>query len=288
MVIRGKEESLSLIEYVRMLENRDSLARGNQVQAVLDAMNVETTIQKCHRPQIKNIIADFSPDSEKKLLFSAHYDVVKGTPGANDNASGVAVLLGLCQKLKDTRAPVRVVFFDREEAWLRTPILRLGLLGSLYYVLRTNTHNISAVYNLEFCGLGDCLGIWPIKNNETNLPAYECVTRAAMRLKLPFKSVHIPWPLLSSDHLSFRLRGISNAMTLSLIPVSQISAMEKSLAELNPWGFIGHRRPELPESLSSIHTANDISSRLSEDSLRRMLSLLLEIVGNYRCSGDTA
>ena len=68
---------------------------------------------------------------------------------------------------------MRVVFFDREEAWLRTPFFRFGLLGSLYYVWKANVQNISAVYNLEFCGWGDCLGIWPVRDQETGLPAFE-------------------------------------------------------------------------------------------------------------------
>lgn len=284
-VANQHESSVRLVEYVSALENKDNRARAKQVLVTLEALGIQSAIQECRWPRIMNIVVDFSPDSEEKqLLFSAHYDVAKGSAGANDNASGVAVLLGLCQKLKHVRAPVRVVFFDREEAWLRTPLLRLGLLGSLYYVWRASVQTISAVYNLEFCGLGDCLCIWPIRGKETNLPAFRCVTRAAARLALPFKSAHIPWVLLSSDHLSFRLRGISNALTLSLLPISQIPALEKSLAGLNPWRLIGHRRPTLPEPLSFIHTAKDTSSQLSEESLRLMLSLLLELIQSYNPS----
>lgn len=110
-----------------------------------------------------------------------------------------------------------IIFFDREEAWLRTRMLRLGLLGSLYYACKTNLRNIAAVYNLEFCGSGDFLAIWPVKVNETGIPAFKEVERAASRLALPFRPAHIPWPFLSSDHLSFRLRGFANALTSYLI-----------------------------------------------------------------------
>jgi aminopeptidase YwaD len=55
----------------------------------------------CRWPKIKNIIVDFLPQEPgKKRLFSAHFDAVKGSSGANDNASGAAVLLGLCLMLK--------------------------------------------------------------------------------------------------------------------------------------------------------------------------------------------
>ena len=76
------------------------------------------------------------------------------------------------EALQPAEAPVKIVFFDREEAWLRTPILRLGLLGSLCYAFTTNMKNISAVYNLEFCGVGDCLAIWPIGHKESTLSVF--------------------------------------------------------------------------------------------------------------------
>ena len=142
-----------LIEYIRILENRDSHARGEQVLSILTSMGLEPIIQACRWPRIRNIIVDFmSGSAVKRPLFSAHYDVTQGSPGANDNASGVSVLLGLCATLKRTPRPVRIVFFDREEAWFRTPFLRLGLLGSLYYIWKTGVKDVAFMCNLEFCG----------------------------------------------------------------------------------------------------------------------------------------
>ena len=271
------------MEYIRALENKDNRARAEQVLAALAALGIRPAIQECPWPRVTNIVVDFAPQSaEKQLLFSAHYDVVKTSPGANDNASGVAVLLGLCHELRYGRVPVRVVFFDREEAWLRTRMLRLGLLGSLYYAGKTNLRSIGAVYNLEFCGSGDFLAIWPIKARETELPALREVEKAASRLALPFKSVHIPWPFLSSDHLSFRLRGFANALTMSLLPRSQVPALERLLSRVSLSRLLAGRRPALPEPLSFIHSDKDTSSKLSENSLRLMLSLLLELIQSYR------
>jgi Zn-dependent M28 family amino/carboxypeptidase len=270
-------QSLPLKEHVRALENIKSPDRGQYIQDALQELGIETSLQECRRPKIKNIIVDFSPGSENQLLFSAHYDVVKGSAGANDNASGVSVLLGLCQKLKNIRVPVRVVFFDREEAWLRTPLLRLGLLGSLYYVWTLNARKISAVYNLEFCGLGDYLIIWPVRDKKAELPALERIASAARQLALPFKSIHVPLMLFSSDHLSFRLRGIPDAYTLSLLPKSQIQVLEQQLANLNLWKILGRGRFTLPEPLSFIHTDKDTSLQISENSLELMLSLLLQL-----------
>jgi hypothetical protein len=60
------------------------------------------------------------------ILVAAHYDTVTKSPGADDNATGVAAVLEVARLLGD-RATVRtlqVAFFDREE---------IGLLGSLAF-----------------------------------------------------------------------------------------------------------------------------------------------------------
>jgi Zn-dependent M28 family amino/carboxypeptidase len=103
-------DDLRLLEYVKALENQSNLLG------------------------INNIVVDLAPGKEGKvLLFSAHFDAVKGSPGANDNASGVAVLLGLCQRPKNVRIPVRVIFFDAEEGWLQTRFIKLGIVGSAVF-----------------------------------------------------------------------------------------------------------------------------------------------------------
>jgi len=282
MNIEGTSENFRLMGYVEALENKSNAARGEAVESALEALGINAEIQEWRFPRTKNLVVDFSPESkERRLLFSAHYDAVKNCPGANDNASSVAVLLGLCQYLRAAQAPVRVVFFDREEAWFRTPFIRLGLLGSLYYVLKNGKQNIEAVYNLEFCGLGDSLSIWPVKEKGENIPAVRNAEKAAAKLNLNVKPAHVPLFLLSSDHLSFRLRGISNSVTLSLLPAGQLPVLEQFVSSLSISRIISGHRPIMPGVLSHVHKASDDSSRLSEGSLRLMLSLLVEIIRNY-------
>ncbi len=281
MVDPEKTDALELFEYVKSLEGKESIARGNQVISILNSLGIKSNIQQNRFPRIRNIIIDFSSRKGKRLIFSAHYDKVNGSPGANDNASGVAVLLGLCRILKPQEAPVRVIFFDREEAWLRSRFLHPGLLGSLYYVFRNNLRDISAVYNLEFCGTGDCCTIWPIKNYQKDLAAYKAVERAAAALKLDLNAAHIPWLLFSSDHLSFRLKGLPNAVTLSLLPIEQIPAVKNLVSNLNLHRILSGRKPLLPGVLASLHTPEDTVSHLSEGSLKLMLSLLIDIIHDF-------
>lgn len=77
----------------------------------------------------KNIIARTNPDSKERIILGAHYDSKQianrdkpnlGLPvtGANDSASGTAVLLALADQISqrpDIKQGVDFVFFDAEE-----------------------------------------------------------------------------------------------------------------------------------------------------------------------------
>lgn len=80
------------------------------------------------------------------LILGAHYDGVAGMPAANDNASGLSVLLELARVLRDlpSDTEIRFVAFDAEED---------GLYGSQTYVeCLTNTQNIIGMLNFDMLG----------------------------------------------------------------------------------------------------------------------------------------
>lgn len=81
------------------------------------------------------------------ILIAAHYDGVPGSPAADDNATGVAVLLQLAQAFaeKPCRYPLRFVAFDMEE---------YGLLGSADYAsrLHQNGEKLRLMMSLEMLG----------------------------------------------------------------------------------------------------------------------------------------
>lgn len=267
-----------LIEIIQALEKLDNRGRMETIISNLENMRITPVIQESRLLNVKNIIVDFckEPDSSK-ILFSAHYDKVQGSPGANDDASGVSVLLGLCRELVRTRFPVRIVFFDREEAWFRTPILKLGLLGSLYYVFKEKREGIEEVYNLEFCGRGDVVTLWPVKEQEDSKTVNR-IEKAAGSLSLRSTKGHFPWYFITGDHLPFRLRGI-DAVTLSLLPGEKLTSLETSIKEHVARHSLD--RKSLPEPLSTIHSTEDNSTHLCEDSLQTMLSLTLGVVHSF-------
>lgn len=90
--------------------------------------------------------------AEEIVVIGAHYDTVAGTPGANDNGTGVAACLALARsfaKAKPERT-LRFVFFANEEP----PRFREESMGSLVYAraCREKQEKIVAMLSLETMG----------------------------------------------------------------------------------------------------------------------------------------
>lgn len=90
--------------------------------------------------------------TDKVIIVGAHYDSLSGTVGANDNASGVAVLLELARILKDEKLNTNIHFvaFANEEP----PYFKTEKMGSLVYAKKSRQQgiNIVAMYSLETMG----------------------------------------------------------------------------------------------------------------------------------------
>lgn len=105
-------------------------------------------------------LADLDPEKDRYLLLGAHYDTVVGSPGANDNASGVAVLLEVARVLaaRPARLPVVFVAFGAEEG--RPGPQHQSLGGSRHYAQGLTpeaARNLAAMINLDMIGRGDAL-----------------------------------------------------------------------------------------------------------------------------------
>jgi Zn-dependent M28 family amino/carboxypeptidase len=86
------------------------------------------------------------------VIVGAHYDSVAGSPGANDNGSGVAALLELARLFKDARLErtLRFVAFVNEEP----PFYHGDAMGSRQYARRSRERgeSIAAMFALETIG----------------------------------------------------------------------------------------------------------------------------------------
>jgi len=104
-------------------ESANNKKTASWIKEELESFGYEVGFQG----QFDNVVATSANDtSGPVLLVGAHYDSVPGCPGADDNASAVAVMLG-CARAVATLSEINVCFvaFNREED---------GFLGSADFV----------------------------------------------------------------------------------------------------------------------------------------------------------
>ncbi|MHC5756622.1 M28 family peptidase [Nostoc sp.] len=173
----------------------------------------------------------------KAILVGAHYDTVALSPGADDNASGVAVVLEVARLLGSRSTPrtLQLAFFDKEEA---------GLLGSQAFISKTaRLQNLSGAIVMDMVGYacythgcqkypaglpitppsdkGDFLAVvgdtehLPLLNafqNSQNIPSIALNKQQSnlppvLTLPIPLKGLLTP-DTLRSDHAPFWYQGI--------------------------------------------------------------------------------
>lgn len=112
---------------------------------------VAETFELEGRP-VHNLVVTLPGDTEEIVVIGAHYDTHPGSPGADDNASGVAALLELGRLLHGTRAKrtIRLVAFVNEEY----PFARTEAMGSVVHARRARARGdkITAMVSLESLG----------------------------------------------------------------------------------------------------------------------------------------
>jgi hypothetical protein len=113
----------------------------------------EYTVKNAKVRNVEIEIAGKKP--EEIVVIGAHYDSAPGTPGANDNASGVAALLELSRFFAGEKPvkTIRMVAFVNEEP----PFYYTRHMGSRAYARRAHQRgeNIVAMLSLETIGYYD-------------------------------------------------------------------------------------------------------------------------------------
>jgi hypothetical protein len=159
-------------------KKQDYSADGENVYAVLS----------CGRP------------SAETIIVGAHYDSVRNAPGANDDASGVALVAAVALEMTRTTARTRdimFVFFDQEER---------GLVGARAFaqMLKDENRPVHSVHTIDQMG-------WDSNGNravEIELPyegALELYRKVSNGLQPPIQL--FTTTETGSDHQAFRRLG---------------------------------------------------------------------------------
>jgi len=127
-------------------------AAARHIESSLAAAGYKVERQKFESGQ--NLIAEVRGGARANeiVVIGAHYDSVDGSPGADDNASGVAGTLALARRFANARPArtLRFVLFANEEP----PHFQTAQMGSWQYAKRCRERNekIVAMLSLEMLG----------------------------------------------------------------------------------------------------------------------------------------
>lgn len=142
----------------------------------------------------RNVIAHLEGVTQPKIIVGGHFDSVKGAPGANDNASGTAVVLSIARQVANSPIARQTWFiaFDGEED---------GLHGSKAFVNNAQPDflkKLKAMLNFDMVGVNKQLQI----GGTPSLTALAQVVEPKLQ---SFGSSHLNG---ASDHASFAAQNI--------------------------------------------------------------------------------
>ena len=242
------------------IEGKTHLERSEFIKNQLHALGVgyvaapfsRIVVNKKDTTVIKgeNIIV-LAGTGTKRIVVGAHYDAFGDSPGANDNGSGVAVLLSLIKQLQDVEwnYSVDFCFFDQEEA---------GLLGSYYYIKQfVFPQRHFAMINLDIEGTGEEVYVGPVGSNNQKIIRY--VHEAEQKTGFPFvESAEFP----ASDQVSFEKSNLQD-IAISIVPKGDAERLSKYVRN-------GYKADSIdtPKVLGVIHTFEDRSRLVSPASLK--------------------
>ncbi len=220
---------------------------------------------------LTNVIASFNPGVKNRIFLCAHWDsrpradkdknpelVNKPILGANDGASGVAILLEIARLLKEnkTKIGVDLILFDGEDYGTESDMQNY-LLGSKYFAA-----NLPRDYRPAFGILLDLVGDKEAKfYKETNSVMYApdvvgLIWNAAQGLNASSFS-NVEGEGIYDDHIPLNQAGLK---TINIVDSDLIGA-NTPVERRNYW-----------------HTHNDTIENISKETLKQVGDVLSKII----------
>lgn len=237
--IRAQIDRLTTNWGPRSNDNPEKLAKiADDLVASLRATNSRVSLQSFFVGGIafQSVLSEYGFYSGKgTVVIGAHYDSASGSPGADDNATGVAALLELNSLFADSPPPTKVIlaFYPLEEI----PLSRTSDSGSFIHAsqLRQSKEPVRLMISMESIGyFSDTEGSqrYPLKPlswvypsvgkflavvGEASLSPATVDMKAAFTraTELPVESINAPHSLEGisfSDHRSFWMNGFDAVM----------------------------------------------------------------------------
>ncbi len=207
------------------------------------------------------------------VVVGAHYDSFMGTVGADDNASGVAVVLELARRLasKPTPRTIRFVAFANEEP----PFFRLPLMGSLRYADSCRASGDQIVSMMSIDGIG-------YYSNEQDSQDYPLSAGWLFRNKADFISfvggMSLPSPVRRATGT---FRKTASFPSVGIVAPRWIHGVDWS----DHWAFLENGYPAsfmvtdtLPFRYEHYHQVTDTADRLDYERMARIVDGLEAVI----------
>ncbi|MEE9443796.1 MAG: M28 family metallopeptidase, partial [candidate division Zixibacteria bacterium] len=142
----------------------------------------------------------------RQIIIGAHYDGQEGSPGADDNATGVAAILEISRILSDIDTENTIIFiaFDSEET--------MGA-GSRYYAEKALDRNDNIIHMMSLDMLGCDLNNHEAKLCHGPVSSYSEIWRE-LAASYASISAELTTQILGSDHLPFLELGFDAALVI--------------------------------------------------------------------------
>lgn len=223
------------------------------------------------RLHLSNIIASFNPQSKHRILLCAHWDTRprsekdenpnnhnKPILGANDGASGVAILLAIAQMLKDKKVDygIDIVLFDGEDYGKEGDLMNYSL-GAKYFV-----QNKPSYINPHFAILLDMVG-----DKEAQFK------KEPNSIQFAPDIVDLVWNLANKLNLKSFSNEISNPIYDDHIPLGEMGIKIINIIDAD---LIGADSPNTRRNYW--HTQNDTIENISKETLKEVGQLLIHLI----------
>jgi Zn-dependent M28 family amino/carboxypeptidase len=251
-----------------LLEGRSNAERAAAVACHLASCGVPFVRHAFTAPEGRG--ESFAVDlgsGDRVFVLCAHHDAVPGSPGANDNAAAVGILLTLTERVAiPAGLRVRLLFTAAEE---------LDYLGARAYVRDVGVAGIVGVLSLELCGIGDSLVVWDA-TEETGVT--RTIRRALESSGLEHdEGYHVVGriPRFGSDHRAFMAAGVP-AYGLTVIPSANADALRQFIFHpmLGALRFLVRR----PVPFDTYHTPRDALATLEPRALDLVGTALAAVI----------
>ena len=280
-------------DYFRLLPKKPKLIIQLREQDFLDlpdpkpsdsSLVVSGSIKNYRSANVIGALSVPPGSRSEEIIISAHLDSYKNSPGADDNGSGVGVLIELARHFATIRdgltTSLKFVAFGAEE---------VGALGARTYLTRhkTELENCTLLFNIDRVGgpgpsyietLGGVKGI-PSEKGESQIPksiadkAWEGL-ESNWRINAP-NVLPVSSLMRASNRPDWLVNAIKDSVDESGLTVSHTTSLGGDSFVFSQAGYVASGIATVG---NIIHSPEDVASQIQVESLQKCGVLVSQIV----------